>query len=67
MHQAENPKWPEIAAALREGQSAKQRYDIVSRVFHLKLKDMMADLKNGVLGRTAGHAGTFVQPVSVGG
>ena len=34
-------------------QSVSERYDVISRVFRLKLKAMMADFKKGVLGKCA--------------
>ena len=36
-----NPKWREIVTELLPGQSARDRHDIVSRVFHLNLKKLM--------------------------
>jgi hypothetical protein len=36
-----------------DDQSVSERYDIISRVFRLKLKAMMADFKKGLLGRCA--------------
>ncbi|XP_043474368.1 uncharacterized protein LOC122506318 [Leptopilina heterotoma] len=47
-----NPRWTEINNNLFEGQSAQDRHDIVSRVFHLKLKVLMALLQKGeIFGR----------------
>ncbi|KAM0910887.1 hypothetical protein ACQ4PT_013858 [Festuca glaucescens] len=44
-----NPKWDEIADALRfePGQIAADRPDIVSRVFKMKLDALYAEVKNG--------------------
>ena len=51
-----NPKWPEIVDNLLPGQRAQDRPDIVSRVFNLKLKDILKDLtQNGIFGRVISH------------
>lgn len=44
-----NPKWPEIAEALRlePGHKYIDRYDLVVRVYHMKLQDLLADIKDG--------------------
>ena len=48
-----NPKWQEITENLYDGQYAYDRPDLVSRVFHMKLKELLKDInKNGILGRT---------------
>ncbi|CAN0273274.1 unnamed protein product, partial [Scytosiphon promiscuus] len=48
-----NPAWPEIKDALLEGQTPTDRPDIVSRVFHAKLRALENDLyKNGCFGTT---------------
>ena len=39
-----NPKWAEIQEILLPHQSANDRPDIVSRVFNLKLKELLHDL-----------------------
>ena len=39
-----NPRWPEIQENLLPNQCANDRPDIVSRVFHLKLKELLHDL-----------------------
>ena len=39
-----NPKWPEVKAALLQGQKWQDHPDIVARVFYLKLKNLMADI-----------------------
>jgi hypothetical protein len=46
-----NPNWVEIKANLMPRQSAVDRPDLVCRVFHLKLKALLKDLSDGVLGR----------------
>ncbi|KAG2194274.1 hypothetical protein INT47_009684 [Mucor saturninus] len=47
-----NPTWPEISSALLAGQKANDRPDLCSRVFNLKLKELMNDLtKNHILGK----------------
>ena len=51
-----NPNWPEITEALLPGQQAKDRPDIVSRVFKIKLKSLMADLvKDDIFGKCVAH------------
>ncbi|KAE8244021.1 hypothetical protein A4X13_0g6849 [Tilletia indica] len=51
-----SPKWPEIQAALNEGQKASDRPDIVARVFHLKLKHVINLLyREQVMGRADGY------------
>ena len=48
-----NPNWPEIRAELYDGQIPNDRPDIIARVFHLKLKDILKDLiKKNILGET---------------
>jgi len=46
-----NPEWEEIMGQLREGQTAQDRPDIVARVWQLKLRALLNDLDQGVLGR----------------
>lgn len=47
-----NPNWTEIRDNLHDGQQPSDRPDLVSRVFSLKLKDLIADIvKHGVLGK----------------
>ena len=51
-----NPKWNEITECLNAGDTAESRPDIVSRVFHLKLRAIMHDLVNvGVFGKVVAH------------
>ena len=51
-----NPRWKEVQDALLPGQTAGDRSDIVTRVFNLKLKQLMQDLTTeGVLGRVMGY------------
>src|SRR5438046_10009340 len=40
-----NPKWPEITRELFSNQTATDRPDLVARVFHMKLQELMKDLK----------------------
>ena len=42
-----NPNWPEIQRELTQGQTAQDRPDIVSRVFHAKLRQLKDDLIKG--------------------
>jgi hypothetical protein len=39
-----NPKWPEITAELEPGQTARDRPDLVARVFSIKLRELITDL-----------------------
>jgi Helitron helicase-like domain at N-terminus len=39
-----NPKWPEITQLLDPHQKAQDRFDIVTRAFHVKLNKMMKDI-----------------------
>lgn len=41
-----NPKWAEIQDELFPGQTAADRPDLVARVFHLKLRDLLDHIKN---------------------
>jgi hypothetical protein len=50
-----NPRWREIQESLKFGQSAQDRNDIVARVFHAKLNELLSDIKAGKLGQ---HAST---------
>jgi hypothetical protein len=40
-----NPNWPEIKAALPEGQEVKDRPHLAVRVFHIKQQKLLEDLK----------------------
>jgi len=44
-----NPKWKEITNALLPGQTAKDCFKLVTRVFNLKLDALLKDFKDGVL------------------
>ena len=44
-----NPKWTEITLALSEGQQPNDRVDIIVRVFHMKLEQMLQDLRLGLI------------------
>jgi hypothetical protein len=51
-----NPHWKEIKDALKEGQNAQDRPDLVARVFKLKKDQLMQDLKSGhVFGKVVAH------------
>ena len=45
-----NPKWKGVSENLLPGQTPHDRPDIMNRVFHEVLKNLIDDLKNGVLG-----------------
>ena len=40
-----NPKWAEIQEELFPGQTAGDRPDLVAKVFHLKLRDLLNQIK----------------------
>ena len=47
-----NAKWPEITESLNPGEESTDRPDIVERVFEMKLRELLHDLKNNhVLGK----------------
>ena len=54
-----NPQWLEIKNALFPGQQASDRPDLIARVFHLKVRSLLTDLKAGVLGKYVGHVYTI--------
>jgi hypothetical protein len=54
-----NPSWKEITDSLLPGQNASDRPDIVSRVFHLKLKLLMKVLNDGLLGKSVAFCSTI--------
>ncbi|WVZ86230.1 hypothetical protein U9M48_033045, partial [Paspalum notatum var. saurae] len=43
-----NPKWPEITSIL-EGQQPNDRPDIIVRVFHMKLQELLDDIRSGTI------------------
>ena len=45
-----NPKWKGVVDNVFPGQTAHDRPDIMNRVFHEVLSNLINDLKNGVLG-----------------
>jgi hypothetical protein len=54
-----NPQWFEIKRALLLGQQPQDRPDLVTRMFKIKLKELINDIhKNHILGRTI--AGIYV-------
>ena len=51
-----NPAWPEVTQQLREWETPADRPDVVSRVFKLKLDELLRDLtQRGVLGQAVAH------------
>jgi hypothetical protein len=66
-----NPKWPEITRHLGPGLTAADRPDLVTRVFHLKIKALLDELKGvsknghsrasrpGIFGKYLGHVYTI--------
>jgi hypothetical protein len=58
--QTANPNWPEIKANIPRGHTVNDRPDIVARVFHLKLNELLDDLiKKQVLGRVVNYCYTI--------
>eukprot|EP00662_Eupelagonemidae_sp_cell21_P023392 gene23392-biopygen84940 len=52
-------EWPEIKENLRPGEKAHDRPDLVARVFHLYLQELLCDLTvRGVLGRCVAYTYT---------
>ena len=55
-----NANWPEITSNLLPGQTAYDRPDLCCRVFNIKLKEIMAELKSGkVFGPYLAHFGVI--------
>jgi len=55
-----NPNWPEIKAELLPGQKPSDRPDLIVRVFHAKMKEMLNDIhKDGIMGRTVARVWTI--------
>lgn len=55
-----NPKWEEIQRELYKGQTAVHRPDITARVFRLKVKSLLKELKQGeIFGRFRGCVWTI--------
>ena len=51
-----NAKWKEIQQSLHKGEQSIDRPDIVNRIFFMKLKEFMEDIRNsGILGRNKGY------------
>ncbi len=54
-----DPNWPEIKAALEPGQSSSDRPDLVVRVFHAKVKQILKDITvDGIMGKTVARVYT---------
>jgi hypothetical protein len=45
-----NPRWPEILRELKERQNPLNQPNLIARVFRLKYKEFLLDLRKGVLG-----------------
>lgn len=55
-----NPKWPEISKELLPGQNALDRPDLVARVFELKRKALMKEIKDkNIFGKKVAHVFTI--------
>jgi hypothetical protein len=44
-----NPKWPEICLAILPGEQPNDRPDIIIRVFHMKLEQLLDDIRSGAI------------------
>jgi hypothetical protein len=44
-----NPKWPEITLAILNGQQPNDRPDIIVRVFHMKLQQLLNDIRSSAI------------------
>jgi hypothetical protein len=44
-----NPKWPEIILTILEGEQPNDRPDIIVRVFHIKLEQLLLDIRSGTI------------------
>jgi len=44
-----NPKWPEISLAILNGQQPNDRPDIIVRVFHMKLQQLLDDIPSAAI------------------
>ncbi len=54
-----NPKWKEIIDARPLGQIAKDRPELVTRIFNLKFDALLKDIKNCVLGNVIAKIGSL--------
>ena len=55
-----NPRWPEIQRELREGETGLNRPDLVVRVFHIKVRELLQDLRRRqIFGRFLGCVWTI--------
>ena len=55
-----NPKWLEVMDALLPGQTPQDRPDLVARVFHLKVEQLIKCItKDGILGQTVAQVHTI--------
>ena len=55
-----NPKWEEIASSLLPGQTPSDRPDIITRVFHQKLKKLLHDITfNNIFGKVIAYVYTI--------
>ena len=54
-----NAAWPEVKDALLNGQHTSDRPDLIVRVFHAKLRALIKDIQNNVLGASAGFLYTI--------
>ncbi|UYV84552.1 hypothetical protein LAZ67_X002596 [Cordylochernes scorpioides] len=54
-----NPKWKEITENLEPWQKAEHRPDLVARVFNLKLKELLKEIKAGLFGKLAAMVHTL--------
>ena len=58
-----NPHWREITAALEPGQTWEDRADVVNRVFQLKLRAFVQDVREGTCYYLHFHRTTLLLPL----
>lgn len=46
-----NPKWKEVTDSLLGGETEKERFDIIHRVFNIKMEEITKEIKGGCLGK----------------
>lgn len=54
-----NPRWPEIVRNLFAGQQPADRPDLIARIFRLKVKQLLTDLRGGLFGPYQAHVYTI--------
>ena len=54
-----NPNWPEISQELLPNQKPQDRHDLIARVFHQKVKNLMKLIRQKIFGSSLCHAHTI--------